>query len=372
VEKVGTQLATATTGRGGRRGRSRAGRWLAVTLVVLAGVLAPGVQARAEATTATTITYDGPTVTVTGQTSPHIMIANDFPVVLSARLQSAAPAPMPVMGGELTFTLGTGPTAQSCTGVTNGDGKALCTIASVAQPLGPLRPVSVRFDGDADHSAATESAAALIYAFPSGGGAFVIGDLATTSLRTFWGQGWSAANSLSGGPSPQGFLGFARNPTAPTCGGRWHTTDGPPPSAPLPDYMGVIETSSVTSSGEQFSGATARIVVLRTTEYGPVATQTGRGTYVTGACMGVPTRLRAAGLVTSAGRVQATLTANGIPVRGETVTFTAGDATLCRATTNALGVASCSPPPFVFAIGYDASYAGNPTYLPSTAHAGLF
>lgn len=69
---------------------------------------------------------------------------------------------------------------------------------------------------------------------------------------------------------------------------------------------------------------------------------------------------------------RAGLTAGGIAVPGEQVTFTAGGRTLCVATTDTNGVAECDgmvgePAPD----GYDATFAGTALLLPSTGHGNL-
>lgn len=71
-------------------------------------------------------------------------------------------------------------------------------------------------------------------------------------------------------------------------------------------------------------------------------------------------------------RYRAGLTAGGVAVPGEQVTFTAGGRTLCTATTDTNGVAECDgtvgqPAPD----GYDATFAGTALLLPSTGHGGL-
>jgi hypothetical protein len=71
-------------------------------------------------------------------------------------------------------------------------------------------------------------------------------------------------------------------------------------------------------------------------------------------------------------RYRAELTAGGITVPGEQVTFTAGGRTLCTATTDAFGIAECDgtvgqPAPD----GYDATFAGTALLLPTTGHGSL-
>lgn len=73
------------------------------------------------------------------------------------------------------------------------------------------------------------------------------------------------------------------------------------------------------------------------------------------------------------GRVSATLTSSGTPVGpGEQITFTVGSTTLCTATTNPSGVATCSLTlknelKVLVARSYTASFAGNSGYAASTA-----
>lgn len=173
----------------------------------------------------------------------------------------------PIAGRTLTLTLGTGAGAQTCLAVTDATGAAGCSV-TVSQPLGP-GTVTADFAGDGYYVASSSAQSTLVYAFPSAGGAFTIGDnnAAVGSTVSFWGGQWSKLNSLSGGAAPPAFKGFAKNPLVPSCGATWNTGPGnsvDPPASPLPAYMGVIVTSSVSTSGSSISGNTARLVVLRT------------------------------------------------------------------------------------------------------------
>ncbi|MGZ6637137.1 MAG: hypothetical protein ACXVII_30020 [Solirubrobacteraceae bacterium] len=109
----------------------------------------------------------------------------------------------------------------------------------------------------------------LIFAFAPGRGGFVIGDnnSATGTSVTFWGAQWWKLNSLSGGTAPAAFKGYALNPATPACLTNWSTDPGnsaPPPAGPLPAFMGVIVSSSISKSGSQISGNTPHIVVVQT------------------------------------------------------------------------------------------------------------
>jgi hypothetical protein len=71
-------------------------------------------------------------------------------------------------------------------------------------------------------------------------------------------------------------------------------------------------------------------------------------------------------------RYRAELTAGGVTVPGEQVTFTAGGQTLCTATTDTYGIAECDGLVGLPGIdGYTATFAGTALLLPSTGHGGL-
>ena len=223
----------------------------------------------------TTITYTGPT-----------NIANGFPVTLSAVLLEDGVTP--IAGRTVTLTLGSGGSAQSCTGVTDATGTASCTIATVNQPGGPST-VTASFAGDAFYQPATDTKPLLNFSFLAVG-SFVIGDQnsANGTTVTFWDAQWAKDNSLSGGLAPRSFKGFAENPTPPSCGVSWSADPGnstPPPTGPLPAYMGVIVTRSADQSGSTTSGNTVHIVVVKTNPgYAPNPGHAGTGTVVAQVC----------------------------------------------------------------------------------------
>jgi hypothetical protein len=63
--------------------------------------------------------------TVLAYTGPA-NVANDFPATLRGTLGEQGGAP--IGGRTVTFTMGTGPSAKSCSGVTDAAGVATCTI----------------------------------------------------------------------------------------------------------------------------------------------------------------------------------------------------------------------------------------------------
>jgi hypothetical protein len=193
----------------------------------------------------------------------------------------------PIAGRPVRFTLGSGPTAQTCTGVTNSSGSASCTITPVKQPLGP-GTVRADFDQDAFYLASSASAQTIVFAFPSKG-AFAIGDgNATTGANvTFWDAQWNKLNSLSGGAAPSAFKGFATAPgSPPKCGATYTgaTGNSGAPPATVPSYMGTLVSSKVTQSGSTIRGDIRRIVVVQTRSYGPSPGKTGAGTVVAEVC----------------------------------------------------------------------------------------
>jgi hypothetical protein len=94
----------------------------------------------------TTLTYTGPT-----------RAANGAPLTLSGVLKEDGTTP--ISGRTVTFTIGSGGSAQSCSGTTNASGQASCTIASVNQPAVVTSvPVTAVFAGDTFYRPASASA----------------------------------------------------------------------------------------------------------------------------------------------------------------------------------------------------------------------
>jgi hypothetical protein len=134
---------------------------------------------------------------------------------------------------------------------------------------------------------ATATCKVLTFAFAPGGGSFAIGDnnAVVGNSVTFWGAQWRKLNSLSGGPAPASFKGFAESPNAPSCSAtNWSADTGsstPPPPGPLPAFMGVIVTSKASQSGSTDSGNIVEIVVVQTNPgYQPDAGHAGTGKVV--------------------------------------------------------------------------------------------
>ncbi len=230
-----------------------------------------------------TVTAEETTLTYTGDTA----IANGGTATLSGVLLEDNATP--IAGRSVTFTLGTGGTAQTCNGVTDASGIAVCIISPVTQPLGP-GVVADAFAGDTCYRPASANAKTVLFAFLASG-AFVVGDQSAQmgAKVTFWSAQWSALNHLSGGSAPASFKGFAANLSAepPKCGITWTTGPGnsSKPPAVVPAYMGILVSSKVTKSGSKISGDAKSIVVVKTDPgYAPNPGHAGTGTIVAVFC----------------------------------------------------------------------------------------
>jgi hypothetical protein len=204
-----------------------------------------------------------------------------------ANLTDANPNARP---SDYSATIAWGDGSPSSAGTVSGSpGGPFSVSGSHSYSTTGPKSISVTVN-DVGGSTSSLTCSVLIYSSASSTGGFVIGD--GNSLNgtpvTFWSAQWSALNSLSGGPAPTSFKGFAVNPAAPACGTVW-TTDGGNssflPAAPLPAYMSVIVTSGSSQSGNQITGNTVHMVVVRTNPgYAPSVGQAGTGTVVAQIC----------------------------------------------------------------------------------------
>ncbi len=105
-----------------------------------------------------TVTPDSSGVTYTGSTSA----VNGQPTTLSGTLTSDNPTsgtPLPTK--VVTFTIGSGTTAQSCSGTTDANGDVSCTIAAVNQPQ-TNEAVITSFGGDVYDASSTTTTAMTV------------------------------------------------------------------------------------------------------------------------------------------------------------------------------------------------------------------
>jgi hypothetical protein len=191
---------------------------------------------------------------------------------------------------DFTATIAWGDTTNSAGTITGGPGTSPYTVSgSHTYTSTGIFTITTTVNDDGG-STTTTSCEVVVFAFAPGGGSFVIGDQnsAVGTSVTFWGAQWSKLNSLSGGTAPAAFKGFALNPNTPSCGTGWSTDPGnstPPPAGPLPAYMAVIVSSSISQSGSQISGNTPHIVVVKTNSgYAPNPGHAGTGTVVIQVC----------------------------------------------------------------------------------------
>ena len=99
----------------------------------------------------TALAYSGATSATNGQA-----------MSLSGRLTTDDPsAGTPLAGKTVMFTVGSGTSAQSCSGTTDVTGTASCSISSVSQTVGSV-PIAANFGGDAFYASASASATANI------------------------------------------------------------------------------------------------------------------------------------------------------------------------------------------------------------------
>jgi hypothetical protein len=143
---------------------------------------------------------------------------------------------------------------------------------------------------DVGGSIGTASCSTVGFSFAPGGGSFVISSERDRmgGAVTFWGAAWAQKNSPDGATAPRSFKGFAEEPKVPSCGARWTADPGnsaPPPSGPLPTYMGVIVAGSVIKTGSGISGDTVHIVVVKINPgYASNPGHAGTGTVVAVVC----------------------------------------------------------------------------------------
>ncbi len=225
----------------------------------------------------TSIAYTGPSIAVSG-----------MPFTMSANLTTDG---NPLGGRSVLMTLGSGSTAQSCTGTTSASGTATCTIADVNQTAGTV-PITVIFGGDAYYRPASAAGNETTAAAPSSGG-FVVGDVTAGSptLGTnvnFWGSQFWKNNSFSGVVNaPASMKGYISNAPGFACGVNWTSNPGNssnPPST-IPVNMLVVVSSTIQQSGSTEYGNIKHLVVVSVTPgYGPAPGHDGWGHIIATIC----------------------------------------------------------------------------------------
>ncbi len=265
------------------------------------------------------VTYTGPTTAVNGQ-----------PITLSGTLTTDTPtsdSPLPTK--PVTFTIGSGPTAQSCSGTSDSSGEVSCTIPTVDQPQTNVT-ITTNFPGDVYDTPTSVSAPATVTEPTSltitpepGGQDFadqttVYATLKDTNLNV---------------PVPGEKIVF--NLDGQTCTGVTNTS-GVAPCNITPDEKAGNYTLTATFAGDpivalQLTGSSATAPFVVTLEESWL-------TYTGGTIAQNGQPLSVSGVLTTDDPVLGT----GIP--NEAVTFTLGSgsaAQSCHGTTGSSGAASC-------------------------------
>jgi uncharacterized repeat protein (TIGR01451 family) len=176
--------------------------------------------------------------------------------------------------------------------VANGGSATITIVVRVTASCGSTITNIATVSGnepDPDTSNNSDSSSAFVFCASSGGN-FVIGDnnAAIGTSVTFWGAQWSSLNSLSGGGAPASFKGFESVPATVTCGTSWTAhpgNSGHPPAGPLPEFIAVIVSSSITKSGSTIHGNTVHMVIVMTNPgYAPDPGHPGTGQVVAQIC----------------------------------------------------------------------------------------
>ena len=294
----------------------------------------------------TTLTYTGANSTTNGQ-----------PVVVSGVLTTGT---TPLANEPVTLTLGSGSSAQTCPATTTATGVASCTIASVNQPVGP-NPVNATFPGTNNYQPA--SATSTVQVGPTA----VSTTLTVTPTTGTYGSPTTVTGTLTNN--------YTNTPVA----GETVTLklNGTQPCTGTTNASGVA-TCTITPSepggtytlSGSFGGDTTTVPTL--------LPSTGSGTVVV---TKAPTTVTYTGStsITSGNSpvLSATLTSNGAPVAGQTVTFTVGggsSAQKCSGTTNSAGKVSCNICTFnqsASPLPITVSYAGNSYYSTSSTSTSV-
>ncbi len=214
------------------------------------------------------VTHEETAITYTGKT----LVVDGMPFPLSSNLTTDG---TPLSGRSVTMTLGSGSTAQSCSGTTDVNGNVSCTIANPKQVSGTV-PITAVFAGDAWYVPASAKGSgcgggisATVASLPSTG-SFVIGDVSAGAptngnLVNFWGAQYWKDNTFSGVVNaPASMKGYISNAPALQCGVNWTADPGNSghPPATIPQYMVVVVSSWENQSGSTESGNIKHLVVV--------------------------------------------------------------------------------------------------------------
>ncbi len=149
----GAETCTGTTGASGTASCTLTPAEAAGAYTVTATFAGDLADLGSSASATYTVTHEETTLVYTGPGKA----ANGAPITLSGTLSEDGATP--IAGRTVTFTLGSGASAQSCTGTTGANGSASCTISQVNQPASSTTvPVTAVFAGDGYYQPASASA----------------------------------------------------------------------------------------------------------------------------------------------------------------------------------------------------------------------
>ena len=286
----------------------------------------------------TTVTYTGSTSITSGNTP-----------TLSATLTSNG---TPLSGQTVTFTVGSGSSAQHCSGTTNSSGKVSCSICMFNQSASPL-PVTVTYGGNTYYAGSTTSQNITVTTPTS---------LSVSAVTGATGSPATLSGTLTNGVTGQGIggqtitltLNGIQSCTATTnSSGKASCSVTPTESAGTYTVTGTFAGNTTTSPQLLSSNGHNNFVV---TAAPTTVTYTGATTATNGSSV----------------TLSSTLTSNGTPLSGQTLTLTLGTgrtAQSCTATTSSSGAASCSIPSVNQVSGsvtVTVSFAGSSSYQSSS------
>jgi Bacterial Ig-like domain (group 1) len=191
---------------------------------------------------------------------------------------------------DFTATIDWGDSTPSTSGTIAGSGSGPYTVSG-SHTYTSFGFFTIKIHIVDDGGSTADATTTILIFGTSTGGNFVIGDgkAALSTNVTFWGAQWSKKNTLSGGSAPAAFKGFENSPsTLPACGTSWSTGPGnspKPPAGPLPSFMAVLVSSSISQSGSTITGDTPHIVIVQTNPgYAANPGHAGTGTVVAILC----------------------------------------------------------------------------------------
>jgi hypothetical protein len=290
---------------------------------------------------ATALSYIGP---ISGQYGT--------PVTLTARLTSGGT-------GLAAKTVSIGFGAESCQATTDATGTASCSVTPLDAPAGSPYGITASFAGAEGYRTSSDTSksfsvqkASTMATLASSANPSTVGQQVTYTV--------TVSRGSAGSGSPTGTVAFSDGTTTisgcanvglssgkATCQATYQTTAGSP------------HHITASYSGDANFGVSSAAL---TQTVGPAAT-----TLVAAAAKRT--------LLSVTFSATLTRTSGGAPVSGKTITFSVKGQSVCHATTNSSGVASCVVAPTLLIIigpaSYTATFAGDSEYLKSSGTGRL-